>query len=1470
MVDFIGRNRIIRCLIVTLVLLTAFARPGLAADYNVSDEAGLRQAVANATSGDIITITGDLTLTKPLVIDKKTLTLKGMGILSANVGLKDSNESVSNTLLIVKGGEVVVDGLTLDGKDVNRAIHATDAKLTLKGATITKGCPGGDASENPGGGVLLRGGSLTATDSHFSNNRPGTNATLSKPENAVSGAAIYTTDAETTIAIHGGSFTDNTVPAYGHGAAIYQAKGSLNIMGTAFSGNSGYLASDDQGTQGACVHIRQDVTATIKNVDVKVAKGFNTGGFLRSYAGTVDISGSKFTIDSLGDSYAISGGALCFEGGTSKVTNCEFTTTGSKSKVAYAGGFIDIVGTGTHTIESNKMTGYGIGNGKEIASFGGAISLEEKSGTGTDKPNLTIKNNKIDGISVSDNGGAIAIGTHRGKIIPADVTLSGNKITNVGTLYWGNRAGGGIFVGPEAKVTMSGDTLTASRSVLGGGIYNEGDLIISGGATLTGGMAAALGGEIYNDGLLTVDDATVTGDFVGGASWNMSPHPNKPNEYGGVNIYAARNVTITPKATLTAGKDLRVLDGQSMILLTGPLTKEIDVSISEASTKEGDSYPENISRKVGYVIAEGKNYTPAKGDAHFLHYIGKAKADEPSHYTNQVRAGFSDDTSIGEWDFVLSPQNKVVLGQRAELIFDGNGGTFDGQATDTKDYTFYSSEDPFADKTNMKAEKTPTKEGYQFVGWAADQKAAFESADAYLGANVNKFDDSKSYMSLQAKQTGPITDILNPYTTTVYALWVKQIDIPVNKVWGEGTKDEQKQEVKLTLTGGKAPVSLTLNEANGWSGKFEKVDTIAVNGGTDGKDAKITNYSVSEASINGFTSKTMGNATEGFTVTNTQIKETVDISVTKVWKDESGKDTTPTGVTATIKLLADGADAKKTLTFTGNETQKFEKLPKKNEQGAVITYTISEEPVSGYETPVTSGDATNGFTVTNKKTPETVDISVNKKWVDAEESDKVDVTVNLLANGQATEKAVTLNANNQWAGTFEDLAKNDENGDAITYTVTENAVEGFRSKVTGDVANGFTVTNTKINPIPEDKVNVQVTKVWSGAEESDKVPVTITLKTNGEATDKTVILNANNQWTGTFEGLPKNDENGNAITYTVSENAVKGFTSKVTGNVTDGFTITNTKNKPNPPTEKVITKYVDEQGNDLIKPKDGENPKENISGYKYVKTEKTTEGKETTIRHIYKKVERRSHGGGGSAFWNTKPVPDDGLLNKEDHKAYMFGYPDSTFLPNRNMTREEVTAMFARLLKDYPKERRSYVIPYNDVTASDWSYEAIGFMTEKGIVKGYEDGSFKPTEAISRAEFAAMAARFDKLVDGRGNPFFDVPDSHWALSSINSAAAKGWVSGYPDGSFKPERKITRSEVVSISNIMLDRFADKDFVRNHLGEMIEFTDLTEVNWAYFPIMEATNGHDYTRKAAEKEEDWSRLNGEEFRFPLLYRK
>ena len=1528
---------------------------------SVRDFAELKKAVEKGENS--ITITGNITVTETLEI-KKDVVISGNPKNRPKIKLADGF-SEDQMFKVNEGKSLTLNDIILDGNKRGRLINVKGGTVNLKMAD-------------------LQNGSTEFIEQNASNDQN------------FSGGAILATKGEklgSTVTIKKGFFVNNNTGSkalskdrYAEGGAIKIEDSTLTIDGTFFTDNHLDSSATEGGRQGGAIEATQ-TNVEIANANFFILGPFNTGGGIKfENCPDASVKNSTFTLRSGKGTVGVAGGAITSEGSYLTIDNSTFNT-GKGSYVQESGGLIQVVGTGEFHLKNSTLNGSGVGWNKtgenKTAKYGGAIVFYDKSTV-----KATIENTTIQNFTAEISGGGIALNTQVGKSGGTNLTLIDTKILNNVTYAWNMTAyGGGIFAGKGNTVTLEGGQISSDQySSVGGAIYNEGKLTLTGTAEnpakIINNKAYHMAAGVLNDGELTVDYATFSGN-VKGDGYTGNGHVYDKNtdkdkrELSGVNIYAVKDVTITPNAYFD-NKDVRILDGQSSIILTGALPddRHINVSISETPKKQGEAtqnkpeYPlhpkfnETQNRKVGYLIAKGNgNYTPTASDAKALNYV--------SNDTSQDVASADDHTSIGEWDFVLNPKTKqVVLGQRAELIFDGNGGTFDGENTDTKDYTFYSSEDPFADKTDMKAEKTPTKEGYQFVGWAEDRKAAFESADAYLDANIKKFDDNKSYMSLQAKQTGPITDILNPHTKTVYALWVKQIDISVNKVWGEGTKVDQKQEVKLTLTGGTATASLTLNEANKWSGKFEKVDTIAVNGGTDGKDAKITNYGISEAAIDGFTSKTTGNATAGFTVTNTPIKETVDISVTKAWQDESGKDGTPTGVTATIKLLADGADAKKTLTFTGNGTQKFENLPKKNDEGADIVYTISEETLPGYENPVITGNATDGFTVTNKKTPETVDISVKKNWADTEESDKVpvtitlkandkatdktvilnannqwtasfkglakkdesgkvitytvtekavegftsavtgdatsgftvtntkdkptpkpeekvniqvtknwvgaeasdkvDVVVNLLANGQATDKSVTLNANNQWTATFEGLAKKDASGNAIAYTVTEKAVEGFTSAVTGDATSGFIVTNTKDKPTPkpEEKVNIQVKKVWSGAEESDKVPVTITLKANGDATNETVTLNAENQWTATFKDLAEKDENGK-IDYTVSEIAVKGYTSTVTGDVANGFTITNTKDQPTPPTpeEKIITRYVDSDDHNLIPQKDGKHPKETIPGYEFVRTVETKEENKTIIRHIYKKIQEPVHPGGSVLILPTsgtsEPVPDDGLLNKKDHKAYMFGYPDGNFLPERNMTREEATAMFARLLKDYPRERRSYNIPFKDVAESDWSQQAIGFMLEKGMIQGYEDGSFRPKAAISRAEFAAMAAHLDKLMAGGGNSFFDVPAGHWAQGAIDSAAAKGWVTGYPDGSFKPERKITRAEVVNITNKMLDRFADRDFVRSHLAEMIQFKDLTEAEWAYFPIMEATNGHDYTRKAAQ-EENWIRLNGEEFRF------
>ena len=212
-------------------------------------------------------------------------------------------------------------------------------------------------------------------------------------------------------------------------------------------------------------------------------------------------------------------------------------------------------------------------------------------------------------------------------------------------------------------------------------------------------------------------------------------------------------------------------------------------------------------------------------------------------------------------------------------------------------------------------------------------------------------------------------------------------------------------------------------------------------------------------------------------------------------------------------------------------------------------------------------------------------------------------------------------------------------------------------------------------------------------------------------------------------------------------------------------------------------------------------------------------------------------------------------LNRRDHTAFLVGYAEGTFGPERNMTRAEVTTMFARLLTEQIEADKTYSSTFNDVAKNCWAANYIGYMQQFGIVTGYEDGSFRPDAPVTRAEFAAIASRFEKLTQG-SKSFTDVPDTHWAVRYINFAATRGWVTGYEDGTFKPEHSITRAEVAAVTCRLLERSADQTYIRSHIGELRTFADMTESHWAYWYAMEAANGHDYTKSGGS--ENWSRTH------------
>ena len=210
-------------------------------------------------------------------------------------------------------------------------------------------------------------------------------------------------------------------------------------------------------------------------------------------------------------------------------------------------------------------------------------------------------------------------------------------------------------------------------------------------------------------------------------------------------------------------------------------------------------------------------------------------------------------------------------------------------------------------------------------------------------------------------------------------------------------------------------------------------------------------------------------------------------------------------------------------------------------------------------------------------------------------------------------------------------------------------------------------------------------------------------------------------------------------------------------------------------------------------------------------------------------------------------------LNRTDHFAFLVGYTDGTFGPERNMTRAEVTTMFARLLTEQIEADKTYSSTFNDVPKGYWAANYIGYMQQFGIITGYSDGSFRPDAPVTRAEFAAIASRFEKLTEG-SKSFTDVPDTYWAARYINFAATRGWVTGYSDGTFKPENTITRAEVAAVTCRLLERSADQSYIRSHLKELRTFADMTESHWAYWYAMEAANGHDYTKSGGS--ENWSR--------------
>ena len=313
--------------------------------------------------------------------------------------------------------------------------------------------------------------------------------------------------------------------------------------------------------------------------------------------------------------------------------------------------------------------------------------------------------------------------------------------------------------------------------------------------------------------------------------------------------------------------------------------------------------------------------------------------------------------------------------------------------------------------------------------------------------------------------------------------------------------------------------------------------------------------------------------------------------------------------------------------------------------------------------------------------------------------------------------------------------------------------------------------------------------------------------------------------------------------YEVRVSEVEGNLSKVTYDTTK-YILTFTTDK------NAVVDYIG-----IAKEKDSENGRPELE---------PVEGTTITFHNIYT-YKKRSHSSGDSGNGGSKKEEkptveikdDDALgLNNTDHFAYIVGYGNGEVRPQNSITRAEVASIFFRLLEDdvrdanYTRQNK-----FTDVSNDAWYCSAVSTLSAMGIISGYPDATFRPNASITRAEFAAIATRFDVNGDKTPASFNDIAD-HWAKDEIAVAANNGWVNGYEDGSFRPQNKITRAETMSLVNRVLNR--KPETAEDLLENMAKWTDNADTNaWYYLAVQEATNSHYYEYKENSQYEKWTEL-------------
>ena len=710
---------------------SASAETGL--QGNVSTQQELQDKINNNEQNIILSTNIDIT---------KTITIPNTftGKIHGNgFTLKLVTQNIN--MFLIEGSTVTFDSIVLDGAGIGRPIDiAKGANVTVTKSTIKNGHTG---NQSNGGGIYVIGSKLKLDNTTIQDSKAVKKAG-SAEDVRPNGGAIYAIASEVTVENKSEILNNTLVDGNGNGGGIHATgKSKVKISDSTFSGN--HTANIiDEANEGGAVFVNDGGTLEVSDSTFNVAKGFNTGGAIGIRHAKAEIKNSKFDINNLGDAYGISGGAIMSGESDLKVDGSTFTA--ANSKITFSGGFINIVTGGSFTLTNSTLTGAGSWwNGPSISTFGGAIGFETGS-TAT----ATIENTTIKDVTADETGGAISLATKINEEASVNLTLRNTNIINTRTKFaWKDTRGGAIHVGKGNTLRIDGGSIKNSFSVKGGAIYNDGTVELGGAETeISGNTAYKYGGGIYNNGTLLVDTANLTNNSkVSDGTAGAEENAGKTTEYAGANIYAKKDVTITPNAKFDE-KDIRVLDQESSIILKGALKQKLNVSISEQPGGENNETPK---RQVGYLVAKGDGtYTPTKEDAKLLHYFTRDTVGV---------SDYNDHDSLAKWDYVLNPENNtVVLGQRVKVVYDANADNAkfeDGNKTIEDVLTVYKPD--FAPKETT---KVPTRDGYRFNGW-------YTTSD-----NQNdKFTLSKASFGITGNE---ITTPIAKESVTAYAAWLKE------------------------------------------------------------------------------------------------------------------------------------------------------------------------------------------------------------------------------------------------------------------------------------------------------------------------------------------------------------------------------------------------------------------------------------------------------------------------------------------------------------------------------------------------------------------------------------------------------------------------------------------------------------------------------------------------------------------------